>query len=141
MRSEAIHEFFELSYANYLVLHRALLQSMPEDWQVEFVTLLNRLDEAFDHIEHPEIYKVITGDLRELRGMTDEEIRSIGYDVVRGDPDLDEDDEYFNPDGIQIDPDMSAECVCWPKPDPIPHYNRGRAYIEPRIHKEGNEND
>ena len=110
---------------------------MPEDWQEEFVALLNRLEEAFRHIESPETFKVITGDLRELRGMTDKEIRSIGYDVVRGDEGEDgrhlTDDEYFDQDGRQVDPDLSAECVCWPKPDPISPYNRGRAYIEPRI--------
>lgn len=43
---EAIHGFFGLTYANYLVLHRSILQSMPPAWQREFVALLEELREA-----------------------------------------------------------------------------------------------
>jgi hypothetical protein len=43
---EAIHGWFGLTYANYLVLHRTILQSMPPSWQREFVALLNELREA-----------------------------------------------------------------------------------------------
>ena len=39
---EPIHEFFELSYAHYLVLPRSLLQSMPVEWQKRFVECLDR---------------------------------------------------------------------------------------------------
>lgn len=42
--SEAIHEWFGLSYANYLVMPRSLLQSMPDDWQQRFVGLLHEWD-------------------------------------------------------------------------------------------------
>jgi hypothetical protein len=106
---------------------------MPEEWQLKFVELLDDLSNAFDHIEHPETFKVITGDLRELRGMTGAEIESIGYSVFRGDPDLDEDDVFCNESGTEVNADMSAEMVCYPMPDPIPHYNRGRTHIEPCI--------
>jgi hypothetical protein len=44
---EPIHEWFELSYANYLVLPRSLLQSMPVEWQERMVSLLNEMDRAF----------------------------------------------------------------------------------------------
>lgn len=40
-----IHLWFGLSYANYLVLHRSVLQSMPDVWQYEFTVLLEELDE------------------------------------------------------------------------------------------------
>lgn len=43
---EAIHGWFGLTYANYLVLHRSILQSMPPSWQREFVALLEELREA-----------------------------------------------------------------------------------------------
>ena len=43
-----IHVWFELSYSNYLVLARSLLQSMPDNWQIKFVKLLEELDESFD---------------------------------------------------------------------------------------------
>jgi hypothetical protein len=38
--------WFGLSYANYQVLHRSILQSMPEDWQERFVAMLEELAEA-----------------------------------------------------------------------------------------------
>lgn len=43
---EAVHGFFGLTYANYLVLHRTILQSMHPAWQREFVALLEEAREA-----------------------------------------------------------------------------------------------
>ena len=43
-----IHEWFELTYAQYLTIPRSVLQSMPEDWQADFTRLLERLDDAID---------------------------------------------------------------------------------------------
>lgn len=40
----AIHQWFELSYAHYLVLPRSLLQAMPVEWQERFVTCLKEMD-------------------------------------------------------------------------------------------------
>jgi hypothetical protein len=40
-----IHHYFGLSYAQYLVLPRTVLQSMPLFWQRELVQLLQKLDE------------------------------------------------------------------------------------------------
>lgn len=82
---EAIHQFFGLSYANYLVLHRTLLQSMPDEWQERFCALLEELGEAFYHVDKPDIFQVQAKDIR-------------GRFVK----------------------------------DPVPHYNRGRTYIEPK---------
>ena len=39
-----IHAWFGLSYAKYLVLPRSILQSMPVEWQRNFVKLLEQLD-------------------------------------------------------------------------------------------------
>lgn len=44
--SDPIHNWFGLSYANYLVLQRSLLQSMPEEWQERFVKCLRQLNEV-----------------------------------------------------------------------------------------------
>jgi hypothetical protein len=41
---EPVHDFFELSYASYLVLPRSVLQSMPIPWQKKFVKLMNQAD-------------------------------------------------------------------------------------------------
>lgn len=43
---EAIHGWFELSYARYLTIPRTALQSMPAEWQRRFVTCLNELDDS-----------------------------------------------------------------------------------------------
>jgi hypothetical protein len=45
---EPIHEWFELSYANYLTIPRTALQSMPVNWQERFVKCLEELDEKLD---------------------------------------------------------------------------------------------
>lgn len=41
---EAVHGWFGLSYANFAVLPRTLLQSMPEEWQRKFVALMDEYD-------------------------------------------------------------------------------------------------
>lgn len=46
MRDKDIHAWFELSYATYLVLPRSVLQSMPKEWQIKFVELLDQLEET-----------------------------------------------------------------------------------------------
>lgn len=46
--SDAIHNWFELSYASYLALPRAVLQHMPQDWQNRFVQCLNELSDLVD---------------------------------------------------------------------------------------------
>jgi len=53
-----IHTFFGLTYANYLVLHRSILQSMPLDWQERFVVMLQEVERASADIETPYSYSV-----------------------------------------------------------------------------------
>lgn len=43
--NEPIHEWFELSYAQYLTIPRSVLQSMPQEWQDRFVKCLEELKE------------------------------------------------------------------------------------------------
>jgi len=45
---EAIHYWFELSYAQYLTIPRSVLQSMPNEWQKVFVKCLEELDDKID---------------------------------------------------------------------------------------------
>ena len=45
---EPIHEWFELTYAQYLTVPRSVLQSMPVQWQSKFVELLEELDNTID---------------------------------------------------------------------------------------------
>lgn len=55
---DAIHEWFELTYAEYLTIPRSVLQSMPEEWQSRFVALLEELDEAIDWRPNEGRYRV-----------------------------------------------------------------------------------
>lgn len=45
---EPIHQWFELSYAQYLTIPRSVLQSMPAAWQARFVACLEELDATID---------------------------------------------------------------------------------------------
>lgn len=59
--NEKIHGYFGLSYANFLVLPRSLLQSMPEEWQERFVMLLNEYDQQWARLPDsfvPNSYRV-----------------------------------------------------------------------------------
>ena len=40
----SLEQWFGLSYANYLVVPRAVLQSMPEEWQAEMASLLEEMN-------------------------------------------------------------------------------------------------
>ncbi len=51
--SEYIHEYFGLTYGNYLVLPRSILQSMPDEWQWEFVKMMNELTDRFGYEWEP----------------------------------------------------------------------------------------
>lgn len=56
---EPIHEWFELSYASYLVLPRSILQSLPVEWQEKFVNLLNEAEQLMGKVPSEGTYKVL----------------------------------------------------------------------------------
>lgn len=63
IENEPIHNFFGLSYSNYLVLPRSVLQSMPIKWQEDFVKLIEQIPETIDEDFEPEGgYTVLTLD-------------------------------------------------------------------------------
>lgn len=51
---DAIHTWFNLTYANYLVLPRSVLQSMPDEWQSSFVGLLEELSATYGGLDWPD---------------------------------------------------------------------------------------
>lgn len=143
-----IHTWFSLSYTNYLVLHRTLMQSMPIEWQESMVACLNELSDAFEHIDQPEAFKVEAATEHIVNEMTDAQLAevSIEADWYGGETppkELSEVElnewrakyeqetpEYYRiGDGDEVDPHSR---VLLSAPDPVPHYNRGRTYIEPR---------
>lgn len=148
VETEAIHLHFGLSYANYLVLPRTLLQSMDDRWQTEFVALLDQLCEAFRHVPQADAYKVEAAEEHTVSEMSPNQLKQAGIteDWYGGEipPDgLAPDDlaewqnlhEQLSPDYYDADGDELDEHgrVLIPVADPVPHYNRGRTRIEPAI--------
>ncbi|MEU3851763.1 hypothetical protein [Streptomyces sp. NPDC029554] len=143
-----IHGWFSLSYSNYLVLHRTLLQSMPIEWQERMVACLEELREAYRHIEQPEGFKVEAATALQVSDLDDAQLKQLGIaeDWYRGETPPEGLDaealreweaEHESPEGPtysrngeEIDGD---EHVLLPAIDPVPHYNRGRTYIEPQL--------
>lgn len=129
---EAIHEWFGLTYANYLVLNRSLLQSMPDVWQTRFVGCLRELDRAFGHLEHP-TYSVQCL-AREREHVTSENCESCDGEGVRLDGDLPAEpaelcaDCYGEGQVERWETDEEVGVIT----DPIPHYDRGRTRVEAR---------
>lgn len=46
--AQPVHDWFELSYAQYLTIPRSVMEAMPKDWQVRMVECLEQLDETID---------------------------------------------------------------------------------------------
>lgn len=104
-----VHTWFGLSYANYAVLNRTALQSMPLDWQVRFVRCMRELEHV---LSAAGIEAASTFDVQAV------EVSEEWQDPDPDDPDYDEDD--------------AGEMVRVRRPveDPIPHYNRGRTRLD-----------
>ncbi len=127
--SEPIHHHFGLTYANYLVLHRTLMQSMPVGWQRRMVACLDELRAAFGHLAQPEAFRVEAGVERYVAELNPAELTALRITrelTVPGD----EDSEWVWHDDAGTELDRHSR-VLLPVPDPIPHYDRGRAYVEP----------
>ncbi len=45
---EPVHNWFELTYAQYLTVPRSIMEAMPAAWQSRMVWLFTELDETFD---------------------------------------------------------------------------------------------
>lgn len=143
-----VHLWFSLSYCNYLVLPRTLMQSMPIEWQERMTACLDEMYDAFQHVPQAEAYKVEAATEHEVSDLTDAQRKQLGItaDWYRGEIPPDglgeqalaewqnehEDPEgpvYHDAVGTELDP---HQLVVVPTSDPVPHYNRGRTYIEPR---------
>jgi hypothetical protein len=143
-----VHEYAGLSYSTHFVVPRTLAQSMPIDWQLQFVECMEQLDTAFAHLPRPEAYKVIAGREALVGELDDDELRAAGVNIDRyaGERPPSRLDgqalEKWQADHAQDEPtyydDNDNELdrhtrVVVPTPDPIPHYNRGRTYLPPNL--------
>jgi hypothetical protein len=145
---DAIHGWFGLSYSNYLVVPRTLLQSMPDEWQSRMVACLNELQDAFAHVPQADFYKVEPAAEREVCDLSDDELKQIGYsksddctcyasvddpsgEIVSIPAVCPHEVTYYDADANEVSADHR---VMWPTgKDPVPHYQRGRTYIAPRL--------
>lgn len=130
----AVHEWFELSYSNYLVLPRTLMQSMPEQWQERMVACLREIEQVYRATPQADGYEVRAGSWTYINELDDDGLRRAGVTWTEApDPeDSDADDPWmvrtYNWRGREVEPE---EYVFVPGHDPVPHYNRGRTYLPP----------
>ena len=118
--SGPVHAKFGLTYANFLVIHRAQLQSMPLDWQARFVDLLEDLDAAYPD-PGPD-FEVATVRDAYVEELTDDELKLLG--IAR---DCGEDETtYTDKTGREL---RGGAHVGIPVPDPVPYYKH--AYLPP----------
>lgn len=114
---EDVHAFFGLTYSNFLVLHRAMMEAMPPAWQRQMVDLLEQLDDAFADVEKPSAFKVQAAEDRYVNELSADEMKVAGVTE-----DFDEDGEgstYHDANGRELD---GGEHVLVPARDPVPHY-------------------
>lgn len=57
-----IHNWFELTYAEYLTVPRSILEAMPQTWQAQMAALLDEMDATFDWRPHEGRYWVTLKD-------------------------------------------------------------------------------
>lgn len=129
-----MHGFFGLTYSNYLVLHRSLMQSMPVEWQERAIAVFEELRAAFDHVKQADVYKVTPASECTYSDLSKTDMALLGVtqpDEPAGDYDDTWRDRYYDRDGNEH---HASDRVLAPLPggDPVPHYNRGRTFIEPR---------
>ncbi len=110
MSVDAIHNHFGLTYAQYIVLPRTALQSMPDEWQSQFVALIEKLNETFAYLPHETIPAGRDLDMQ----------YRVTIDRLREVPDEDNPGQFVSQwrnDDIE---------------DPLADYQRGRRRLKPR---------
>lgn len=117
-----ISTWFSLSYSNFAVLHRVELEHMPEEWQHRFVAMLDELEAAYAHLDHPEGYNVYPCRWVMVEDLSDADCEATGVTVVHSE----EATTYYSREGDELDPQQRVPV---PARDPIPHYRHGR--VEP----------
>ena len=110
---------------DYLVVPRALAQSMPLRWQQVFTGLLADLHDAYGNLEWPE-YRVVPSRWEVLADLDEDQLAAAGFLA-----DLGADGELVYRDAAdQVVTDPDRHQVLAAVEDPLPPASAGR--IEPR---------
>lgn len=128
-----VHDWFSLTYANYLVMPRAVLQSMPLEWQARFVKCLLEMEKSFGGLDWP-AYDVRA--LKRAPVLIDEECGECeGVGEIANPSDEEVMIECPSCDGLGVTDESRYETPdeVGFRSDPIPHYNRGRTRLTPAI--------
>lgn len=139
--SDRVHRYFELSYSTYLVMHRTLLQSMPDEWQNKFIDLVEEFDESFRYKNYRGSYLVrpaestyyveLSDHAKKLNGITSS-VDNLPEDISDEDWDAAHEEVLFwDADGTEHTSNERVTVLIGVDDD-IPPYDRGRAYVEPR---------
>lgn len=127
-----VHTWFGLSYANYLVLPRALMQSMPQPWQHRIIACLRELDDAFTHLPRADDYDVHAVQWRCAADLDTAELAAAGVTTENDHPTVEGGSLTYFHRGHEIDP--HDEVIAVPTHDPVPHYDHGRTRLQPALH-------
>lgn len=126
---EAIHVWFELTYANYLVLPRSVLQSMPDEWQQRFVGALREMEDAFGHLDWPSYRVQVLARKPEMFQPYVDCEECDGTGEVDGGycPHCGGEEQVEDPEGGRYETPEEVGV----RTDPIPHYQGGRTRLTP----------
>ncbi|MGW4670119.1 hypothetical protein [Streptomyces sp. NPDC004324] len=141
-----IHGWFSLSYSNYQVLNRTLMQCMPLAWQDRMVACLEEMREAFEGVPQAEGFRVEAATEHIVNEMTPIQLDEAGITEDEYDEPVPEDlgpfdlaewrEEHAKPEPTYSDRDGNEldghQRVLLPAVDPVPHY-RHAPYIEPAV--------
>ncbi len=108
----------------YVVVPRALAESMPPQWQQQFAHVIAELQQAYGHLPWP-VYRVVPSRPERLADLDEEQLAEVGCLVeIDGDGEL----RYRDRDGRVIDNpeqhEVLVSCV-----DPIPRARTGRPAV------------
>jgi hypothetical protein len=119
-----VHTWFSLSYSNFLVLHRVELEHMPADWQHQFVRMLQEVEHAYEHLEHPDGYEVYPAEWVMVEDLSEAQAEAAQITAVYSEDGT----TYYNSRGDELDPQQRVPIRVH---DPIPHYRHG--HVEPNL--------
>lgn len=129
--TEAVDCLFGLSYADYFVAPRTVLQSMPPVWQQAFARLVEEYERAAHAVPIPTTFYVRAAREVEIWELSEaERVRCLdGRVSVEGE---DSDEPVYYLDGREVDAYLR---VLLPDANPIPNYNRGRTRLVLQSHE------